>query len=100
MLPPADAPDAASVEALLGFDRAHVWHPYSSAMTPQDPYLVDSAHGVRLRLRDRTGEPREVVDAMASWWCAIHGYAVPELDAAAHRQLGAMSHVMFGGLTH
>ena len=106
MPPPADAPDApdapdaASVEALLAFDRAHVWHPYSSALAPQDPYLVDSAHGIRLRLRDRDGRPREVLDAMASWWCAIHGYAVPELDAAAHRQLGTMSHVMFGGLTH
>ncbi len=85
---------------LLAFDRAHVWHPYSSALTPQDPYLVDAAHGVRLRLRDRRGEPREVVDAMASWWCAIHGYAVPELDAAARQQLASMSHVMFGGLTH
>ena len=95
-----DSTDASSPEALLAFDRAHVWHPYSSALTPQDPYLVDSAHGIRLRLRDRGGEPREVVDAMASWWCAIHGYAVPELDAAAHRQLASMSHVMFGGLTH
>ena len=103
MLPPADTPDAhdaASVEALLAFDRAHVWHPYSSALTPQDPYLVDSADGIRLRLRDRDGESREVVDAMASWWCAIHGYTVPELDAAAHRQLASMAHVMFGGLTH
>ena len=87
-------------DALLAFDRAHVWHPYSSALAPQDPYLVDSADGIRLRLRDRGGQPREVIDAMASWWCAIHGYAVPELDAAAHRQLASMSHVMFGGLTH
>ena len=100
---PADggaSADPVTPDGLLAYDRAHVWHPYSSALTPQDPYLVDSAHGIRLRLRDRDGEPREVVDAMASWWCAIHGYAVPELDAAAHRQLGAMSHVMFGGLTH
>src|SRR5512139_4095723 len=86
--------------SLLAFDRAHVWHPYSSALTPQDPYLVESAAGVRLRLRDRDGTSRDVVDAMASWWCAIHGYAVPELDAAAHAQLASMSHVMFGGLTH
>ena len=85
---------------MLAFDRDHVWHPYSSALTPQEPYLVESAHGIRLRLRDRDGEPREVVDAMASWWCAIHGYAVPELDAAARGQLDSMAHVMFGGLTH
>ena len=66
---------------------------------PGAPYLVESASGTRLRMRV-DGEPREVVDAMASWWCAIHGYAVPELDAAARAQLGRMSHVMFGGLTH
>ena len=92
--------DGLDLEALLAFDRDHVWHPYSSALAPQAPYLVESAHGIRLRLRDRDGEAREVVDAMSSWWCAIHGYAVPELDAAARRQLGSMAHVMFGGLTH
>lgn len=85
---------------LLAVDRDHVWHPYSSALAPQDPYLVESASGVRLRLRDRDGSPLEVVDAMSSWWCAVHGYRVPELDAAARGQLDAMAHVMFGGLTH
>ena len=89
-----------STSELLAFDRAHLWHPYSSAVTPHDPYLVESARGIRLRLRDRGGAPREVVDGMSSWWCAIHGYAVPELDAAVYRQLGSMAHVMFGGLTH
>ena len=93
-------PDPDAHAALLAYDREHVWHPYSSALAPGDPYVVESAHGVRLRLRDRDGRPREVVDAMSSWWCAIHGYAVPELDAAVHDQLGRMSHVMFGGLTH
>ncbi|MEO6791970.1 MAG: aspartate aminotransferase family protein [Ornithinibacter sp.] len=97
---PAQTPSPDALEALLAFDREHVWHPYSSALTPQQPYLVESADGIRLRLRDRAGERREVIDAMSSWWCAIHGYAVPELDAAATRQLASMSHVMFGGLTH
>ena len=91
---------AMTPEDLLAFDRAHVWHPYSSALSPSDPYLVESANGIRLRLRDRDGTAREVVDAMSSWWCAVHGYAVPELDEAALRQLGSMAHVMFGGLTH
>jgi len=92
--------DLAGLSELLGFDRDHVWHPYSSALAPSQPYLVESAAGVRLRLRLPGGETRECIDAMSSWWCAIHGYAVPELDAAARGQLERMSHVMFGGLTH
>ena len=55
-----------------------------------------SAEGVRLRLADG----RELIDGMSSWWSAIHGYRHPHLDAAAHRQIDTMSHVMFGGLTH
>ncbi|MDP9444703.1 MAG: aminotransferase class III-fold pyridoxal phosphate-dependent enzyme, partial [Actinomycetota bacterium] len=82
--------------ALLDFDRAHLWHPYTAMTDPVPSRLVRSAHGVRLRLADG----REVVDAMASWWCAIHGYAVGELDAAVRAQLADMAHVMFGGLTH
>ena len=84
---------------LLDFDREHLWHPYSSMTSPGTVHPVESASGVRLRLR-RGDELTEVVDAMSSWWCAIHGYAAPELDAAAKDQLGRMSHVMFGGLTH
>ncbi|MEO3745833.1 adenosylmethionine--8-amino-7-oxononanoate transaminase [Plantactinospora sp. B5E13] len=83
-------------EEIVAADRAHVWHPYAPMPARTDPYVVDSAAGVRLRLADG----RELVDGMSSWWAAIHGYRHPALDAAVTDQLGRMSHVMFGGLTH
>ena len=81
---------------LLAGDRAHVWHPYDSATAPLPVLPVVSASGVRLRLADG----RELVDGMASWWAAVHGYRHEVLDAAVRDQLGAMAHVMLGGLTH
>ncbi|MFI7577052.1 adenosylmethionine--8-amino-7-oxononanoate transaminase [Micromonospora sp. NPDC049497] len=83
-------------EEVLAGDRAHVWHPYAALPPASPPYVVDGAQGVRLRL----GDGRELVDGMSSWWAAIHGYRHPVLDAAVTDQLGRMSHVMFGGLTH
>jgi adenosylmethionine-8-amino-7-oxononanoate aminotransferase len=83
-------------QELTELDRRHVWHPYASMPGRMTPLVVESAAGVRLRLADG----RELVDGMSSWWAAIHGYRHPVLDAAARDQLGRMSHVMFGGLTH
>lgn len=88
--------DAHRWEQLLAYDREHVWHPYAALPAPRPALPVVSASGVRLRLADG----RELVDAMASWWTAIWGYRHPVLDAAVLDQLGRMSHVMFGGLTH
>jgi adenosylmethionine---8-amino-7-oxononanoate aminotransferase len=74
-----------------------VWHPYGPLpAAPPEPLPVVSAQGVRLRLADG----RELIDGMASWWCAIHGYRHPALDEAVREQLERMAHVMFGGLTH
>ncbi|VFA82749.1 Adenosylmethionine-8-amino-7-oxononanoate aminotransferase [Gordonia paraffinivorans] len=77
-------------------DADHIWHPYGALPAATRPLVVTSASGVRLELADG----RTVVDGMSSWWAAIHGYRHPRLDAAAAVQLGRMSHVMFGGLTH
>jgi adenosylmethionine-8-amino-7-oxononanoate aminotransferase len=94
--PDHDSAHDTATGALLGFDREHLWHPYTSMTDPLPTRLVTGAEGVRLRLADG----REVVDAMSSWWCAIHGYRHPVLDAALRAQAEQMAHVMFGGLTH
>ncbi len=83
-------------EEIRAADAAHVWHPYAAIPPATPPYVVESAAGVRLHLADG----RDLVDGMSSWWAAIHGYRHPVLDAAVTDQLGRMSHVMFGGLTH
>ncbi len=84
---------------LAARDHGLVWHPYAPLNGPA-PYAVSAADGVRLSLNSPDGTSAEVVDAMASWWCAVHGYRHPVLDDAAHRQIDDFSHVMFGGLTH
>ncbi|MET9293204.1 adenosylmethionine--8-amino-7-oxononanoate transaminase [Streptomyces sp. NPDC003077] len=89
-----------STRQLLDLDRAHVWHPYGPMPGRAEPLVVASAAGVRLRLAEPVEGRDELVDGMASWWSAIHGYRHPVLDAAARDQMERMSHVMFGGLTH
>ncbi|MFE2480311.1 adenosylmethionine--8-amino-7-oxononanoate transaminase [Streptomyces sp. NPDC059389] len=85
---------------LLALDRQHVWHPYGPMPGRQEPLVVSSASGVRLRLAEPAQGQDELVDGMSSWWSAIHGYNHPALNEAVTDQLGRMSHVMFGGLTH
>ena len=64
--------------------------------SPIPAYEVHSAQGVYLKLANG----KKLIDGMSSWWCAIHGYNHAKLNAAITEQLGKMSHVMFGGITH
>ena len=81
---------------LLDVDKKMVWHPYSAFASDVPIYPVKRAEGVYIELTDG----RRLIDGMASWWCVIHGYNHPDINAQLVNQLDKMAHVMFGGLTH
>lgn len=87
-------------EQISAIDAAHLWHPYSTIGAESvAPVVAVGARGAWLTLI-RDGAEVRALDAMSSWWTAIHGHGHPVLDAALSDQLAAMNHVMFGGLTH
>ncbi len=90
------APATQTPRCLVEFDRHHLWHPYAPVMQPSKVWSVARTEGNYLVLHDG----RRLLDGMASWWCAIHGYGNIELVETLQTQAARMSHVMFGGLTH
>ncbi|GBQ91827.1 adenosylmethionine-8-amino-7-oxononanoate aminotransferase [Gluconacetobacter johannae DSM 13595] len=74
----------------------HIWLPYTQMHTASPPLAAVATDGCRIRLADG----RELIDGIASWWTACHGYNHPYIRQAATQQLARMPHVMFGGLVH
>lgn len=74
----------------------HIWLPYTQMKTADAPLAVVSADGVRLKLEDGS----ELIDGIASWWTAVHGYNHPHITRAIKAQADVMPHVMFGGLVN
>src|SRR5215212_7079514 len=79
-----------------GAGLEYVWLPYAQMKTMRPPLPVTRTRGSRIVLADG----RELVDGIASWWTACHGYNHPHIRAAVERQLALIPHVMFGGLVH
>ncbi|API58332.1 adenosylmethionine--8-amino-7-oxononanoate transaminase [Tardibacter chloracetimidivorans] len=80
----------------LAAGQRHVWLPYTQMKTAGAQLPVVSASGSRLKLADG----RELVDGIASWWTAAHGYRHPHIETTVERQLKTLPHVMLGGLAH
>jgi adenosylmethionine-8-amino-7-oxononanoate aminotransferase len=92
-------PAAAPAHPLRTMDSPriqHLWRPYTQMKGAAPPLEAVRTHGSRIVLADG----RELIDGIASWWTAAHGYNHPHIRAAVAAQLEAMPHVMFGGLTH
>jgi len=87
---PASGPD--------WFDEGyrHIWMPYAQMQTAPPPEAVKATRGTRIELWDG----RELIDGVASWWSACHGYNHPHIRDAVRRQLEVMPHVMLGGLAN
>jgi adenosylmethionine-8-amino-7-oxononanoate aminotransferase len=80
----------------LAAGMPHIWLPYTQMKTAGDPLPVAATQGSHIVLANG----RELIDGIASWWTACHGYNHPHIAAAVRRQLDVMPHVMFGGLAH
>lgn len=80
----------------MGHQAQTLWMPYTPMGTTPPPHPIERASGVTLYPQNAP----PLLDAIASWWCVIHGYNHPRLNAAIANQLPSFSHVMLGGLTH
>jgi adenosylmethionine-8-amino-7-oxononanoate aminotransferase len=90
------SPGSLDAGARVNLGLTHIWQPYSQMKTAPEPLIVARTSGCRIILADG----RELIDGIASWWTACHGYNHPTIRAAVEAQLACMPHVMFGGLVH
>ena len=80
----------------LSTDRANIWHPYASAVTPPPVLGASASDGACIVLDDGT----RLIDGISSWWCAAHGHGNPAVVQAIQAQASKLPHVMFAGFTH
>ncbi len=92
----ARSPAAAGMPDWYTAGWPHIWLPYAQMKTAAPPLAVARTEGCRIILADG----RTLIDGIASWWTACHGYDHPHIRDAVTRQAGLMPHVMFGGLAH
>src|SRR5262249_42357620 len=94
--PAGKMPARQRMKAEMPADTSNIWLPYTQMKTASPPLEVARTEGTRIVLADG----RELIDGIASWWTACHGYNHPHIGAAVAKQLAQMPHVMFGGIVH
>jgi len=77
-------------------DLPHLWLPYCQMQTAPLPQKAARTEGSKIFLEDGT----TLIDGVASWWTAAHGYNHPHIISEMEKQLKTMPHVMLGGLVH
>src|SRR4051794_26620553 len=78
-----------------------LWYPYAQMENLERNYKVLSGHGPYINVENmKSGEQKELLDGVSSWWCAVHGYNNEKINNALKEQLDKIAHVMLGGLTH
>ncbi len=95
---PIDNPPLARNQGRMPYQTArdHLWRPYTQMKLGSPPLRAARTQGSRIVLADG----RVLIDGVASWWTACHGYNHPHIREAMEHQLAAMPHIMFGGFTH
>jgi len=93
---PSASPSAGPTPDWFNRGYPHIWAPYAQMKTATPPLAVVATAGSRLALADG----RTLIDGVAAWWTACHGYNHPHIAAAVRAQLDTMPHIMFGGMVH
>ncbi len=73
-----------------------IWHPFTPQQNADEPLKIIRGKGEFLYGADG----REYIDAIASWWTAIHGHNHRHIVQRIKTQLDVLDHVMLGGFTH
>lgn len=77
-------------------DLNTIWHPYTQRGLEEPPLVITRARGAHLFSEDG----KAYIDAISSWWVALHGHSHPYITERLRQQCEDMHHVIFAGCTH
>lgn len=73
-----------------------VWHPFTQHQTETNFPKIVKTEGVYLITEDN----KKIIDAISSWWLALHGHSHPYIISKMKEQLDLFQQFIFAGFTH